>query len=186
MIGLFRTTNWFGTSRASGTEEQLVGVWWELLRHGGDNALGLIKISYAEQEQQIKLNGSAFTAEGAVHARFWSSAVALNAAKLHLHYFWQGDENQSDENFSGVGYIRFTRSAEDRQVDRGTGWFTTGDIDRANVTDKKKVEFRRASEEESHVMSSTDRQAIQRLVSSVYSRWASRPGKTTTEPGLTG
>jgi len=181
VIGLFKSTTWFGLNKLVEVEE-IEGDWWQMIHKPGENAIGLLTISYTKEEQQIKLKGRAFTEKGSSWARFWSISAAFNAATDELYYFWQGDESQSDEEFSGVGLVRFTKSAGDSaKLDSGTGWFTRGNIFRAEVTERKKVRYRRATEMESEVMGKGNLDLQQRLVAYVRSNWPSRCRQTTME-----
>jgi len=172
VIGLFKMTDWFGTEWEPWVGELVIGEWWQYVRLGEENVLAFLEISHSKKEQMLKFKGRAFTSEGDFHSIFWSSAVSMNAATLELHYFWAGDHTHEDDDFSGVGYIRFTNTKESKVADEGTGWFTRGDLDRVDVVDRKKAEYRRAKAEESQVMrSGNDSQASKDLVASVYSQW---------------
>jgi hypothetical protein len=172
VIGLFKSTDWFGQSNLN-TIKEIEGDWWQLILKEGEKAIGFVHIFYVESEQQVKLEGQAFTDEGLRWARFWSVAAALNSTQDDLYYFWQGDHAQSDEDFSGIGLIRFTLSDDLKKVYSGTGWFTKGDIFRADVTERKKVEYRRASAVESETMKVGNPDLQQQLVSKVRSKWPS-------------
>ena len=172
VIGLFRVTNWFGPNEDSWVGNRVVGNWWQLVRHGNDNLIAFVEIHYSEKERLLKLEGRAFTPTGAPHSMFWSTSAALNVATLDMHYFWVGTHRKASDDHSGVGYIRFTVSDNSENADGGTGWFTTGDVERALVTDRKKVEYRRASQEEAHAFSTFgEAENIQKLVASIYSGW---------------
>lgn len=169
VIALFKATDWFGTSRVTSIE----GSWWQLIRHDRLNAISLVQIKYSEDEQQFVLEGEAYTAEGKPHSSWWSTGAALNSATLELRYFWKGDEEVEEKDFSGVGFYRFHRPGEDRNPDRADGWHTTGDIDRLDVTGKIKAELRRLSEDEARTVTAKDtsREEKGRLASEVFSGW---------------
>ena len=174
VLGLFKSTDWFGSRDTPplGTEA-IKGPWWQFLHHSqdsGDNALGSIRIDYSSTEHQLAINGEAYTAAGSPFAKFWSVSASLNPAKLELYYFWKGDHESEEEDFSGVGYMRFERESGKRSASRGTGWFTSGNIERAKVTGRRKVELQRMSREDAKIMLSEDVQARMRLVSSVCAK----------------
>lgn len=177
VVGLFKATDWFGQNEESAVAD-IGGDWWQFLRQGEEHGLSHVHISFSESEKQVKLNGRAFTTDAGNYAQFWSVAASLNAAKLEFYYFWQGDHNQSDDDFSGVGFIRFSRQGKGIPQ-TATGWFTKGDIFRASVTEKKKAEYRRLTEAELRVMAS-DGDAVRReeLLRSVYNDWATRSRHT--------
>ncbi|SMO58473.1 hypothetical protein [Fodinibius sediminis] len=181
VIGLFVSTNWFGKNRLEAFEE-VEGAWWQMIRKPGENAMGFLNISFTKEEQQIKLEGRAFTEQGASWARFWSISAAFNADTDELYYFWQGDEFQSDEDFSGVGFIRFTQSTDSTgKFGSATGWFTRGDLFRAEVTERKKVIYRRAADIEAEAMEDGSAALQQQLVAHVRTHWPSRCSQTSVD-----
>lgn len=163
VIGLFKATDWFGGERGSKPFE---GGWWQLVRADADaNVMAFLHLDYSEERQQLLLEGRAFTAEGESHSRFWSVSASLNASTGELHYFWTGDHEESDEDFSGVGYIRFA------SPDSAVGWFTAGNLDDLRVTARRKVEYWRASDAESTTMrSKDDPEERRRLAASAYAK----------------
>lgn len=179
VIGLFKATDWFGRSSLSDSVNVVAGDWWQFVRSGGQNAFAFVRIGFSDTEQQLSLEGDAFDADGNKHGRFWSISASLNAATLDLHYFWKGDHERSDEDYSGVGYVRFDQPASSKRPARGTGWFTAGNIDLVRVTARRKVEMRRATDDESRIMNaSDDLSVIRQRASAVYADWSRRESRS--------
>jgi len=154
VIGLFQATDWFGGGPVPPGIEAVQGDWWQLVRSEYENAVSFVQIGYSTPEYQLDLEGESFAADGTPYAHFYSVSGSVNAATLDLYYFWKGDHARSDDDFSGVGFVHFSSSMKEGRVDRGTGWFTSGNIDRVDVTARRKVEMRRASAEETEAMTS--------------------------------
>jgi hypothetical protein len=167
VVGLFKATDWFGGERGS---KRIEGGWWQLVRAAEHvNALAFFQIAYSEEREQLVIDGQSFTADGEDHARFWSVSASLDASTLELYYLWKGDHEGSDEDFSGLGYIRFTEETKSGPLGQGDGWYTTGNLDSRMVTAKRKAEFRRASASDvTTMLSRADRAARRQLAASVF------------------
>lgn len=171
VIGLFQATDWFGSGPVPPGIDAVQGDWWQFIRSEEyENAVGFVQIDYSTTEYQLNLEGESFSSDGSPYAHFYSISGSVNAATLDLYYFWSGDHARSDEDFSGIGFVHFSSSTEGGRVDRGTGWFTTGNIDRLHLTARRKVEMRRATAEESAAMTASTSTPAERrqTVSSVY------------------
>ncbi|MEN8132639.1 MAG: hypothetical protein ABFS45_21155 [Pseudomonadota bacterium] len=138
VIGLFKATDWFGPSGTLPVASTIQGNWWQFIRQERQNAISFIQITYSEDQQQFLIEGDAYTATDEPFARWWSVGASLNVATRELRYFWTGDHETSEDDFSGVGYFKFSCPAGSDQPDRGVGWYTTGNIDHLNVTAKQK------------------------------------------------
>lgn len=151
VIGLFRATNWFDADHKSSEAPHIEGDWWQVSRAERDNAVAFVSIHGEPRTHSIALDGSAYSADGRFMARFWHVAGSLSE-KGELYYFWKGDHASDDDDFSGVGVIRFDASPAAEGAMRGTGWYTTGNLEQGLVTERRKVEYHRAAPGESSVM----------------------------------
>lgn len=176
VVGLFKSTDWFGKTNDSISTSLVLGGWWQFIRYQRDNAISFFTISYSSEQQQLLLDGYAYDAAGNRYAHWWSLGVGFNAATYKLFYFWSGDQEVEEDDFSGVGIYRFSKSFEKGDPDQASGWFSTGNIDHTDVTGKQKVELRRSSAEELGIMTSPDTKAKSRLASSVYAKWTKATG----------
>ena len=171
VIGLFKATDWFGTSNSFSEADIIKGCWWQFIRYRRKNAISFVEIKYSQKQQQFVINGHAYDAQGNPHAHWWSVGASLNAATLEFRYFWKGDRETAEADFSGFGYWRFNN-----KPDRAIGWYTwmaSGGIDDLHFTgNKQKVELRLASKTDVKTMLSNDRKAKGELASSVYSYWS--------------
>jgi len=109
-------------------------------------------------------------------ARQWFVTTPSNRkghprADIHYTYIWKGDEEVAEDDFAGVGYFRFSLAEGSTTPDQATGWFTSGNIDQLIVTDKQKVELRRASKTDAKTMLSKNRHAKGTAASLAYSNW---------------
>jgi hypothetical protein len=169
VISLFKATDWFGDERGSKAAE---GGWWQLARAEADeNMVAFFHIAWSKEEQQLRVDGWAFTADGEEHSRFWSEAAAYNASTRELHYLWQGDRERTDDDFSGLGYIRF---ATDTTAD---GWYHTGNVEQLRLLPRRKVDYVRAPEADRKTMlSENDPAARRRLAAAAFARLKSSSG----------
>ncbi|APE29629.1 hypothetical protein BOX17_00850 [Halomonas aestuarii] len=168
VIGLFKATDWFGKTVAPSGFSTIEGNWWQFIRHDRTNAVSFVTIQYSEEQQQVVINGDAYTADGEPFASWWSIGVSFNAATMELRYFYKGDHEAQDDDFSGVGYLHFNESP--RSAD---GWYTSGNIEQLNLTDRPKVELRPAAETDAKSMSSqaTTRQDKGAIAARIYAGW---------------
>ena len=154
VIALFKKTSFFGDK--SSIDTLVLGCWWQFVLYRRNNALSFFEISYSEDQQQLVLHGRSFNSKGEPFARWWSVCAAINAATLELRYFWKGDHEAEEEDFSGVGSYRFKHTEKGTVVKEATGWYLSGNIDQLSVTGKQKVEVLRASENHCKIMLSAD------------------------------
>lgn len=175
VIGLYKSTDWFGGQRTHSAIRWVQGGWWQMVRAGQTNALSYIRIEYSAEEEQLVLTGYAYSTEGASYANWWSIAASLNATSCELRYFWKGDHTAEDSDFSGVGWVRFERRADEDQAQRGSGWFITGNLEEGHFEAKRKVEMLRASAEDVTTMEGADAQAKVALARSRYLGWRPIP-----------
>jgi len=170
VITLFKKTSFF-TDKPS-NDKLILGCWWQFVFYQRNNAVSFFEISYSQSQQQLVLEGRSFNSNGEPFARWWSVGAAINAATLELRYFWKGDHEKEEEDFSGVGSFRFKLAEKGAVVKEATGWFSSGNIDQLSVTGKQKVEVHRASEDQSKIMLSEDNFKDQsKLVQNVLSDW---------------
>jgi hypothetical protein len=175
VVGLYRSTDWFGRQRTDSAVRLLEGGWWQMVRAGQTNAMSFIRIEYSGEEEQLVLTGESFSTEGARYASWWSIAASLNAASCELRYFWKGDHSKEDADFSGVGWVRFERRPGDQRASRGSGWFISGNLEESRIDARRKVEMVRATAEEVRGMDGANEQAKLQLVSTRYAAWRASP-----------
>lgn len=163
VVGLFKATDWFGGERGSKAVE---GGWWQIARADADsNVMAFVHLKYSEERQQLVVEGHSFTAAGEDHSRFWSISAGFDASTSELHYLWKGDRERSDEDFSGVGYVRFATETS------AVGWFTSGNLDDLVLTARRKVEYWRASPADTRTMlDRNDPESRRRLAAAVYAK----------------
>jgi hypothetical protein len=171
VIGLFKATQWFGPRQVSAAVQAIQGSWWQFLGSEAANAVAGVTVTYSDELELIQLKGETFSAFGDSHALWWSIAASVNAASYEVYYFWRGDKYGHDQDFSGVGFIRFEAAAVSAPSSHATGWFTQGNLDQLTLTARRKVEMRRMSSDEMRIMTSKDPKAKRDLAGSVYATW---------------
>lgn len=171
VIGLFKATDWFGKPDDLSPIRNVEGCWWQFIKYQRENAISFVQIKFDSDQQQLVLDGAAYDAKGNPYARWWSVGTSFNVASSELRYFWRGDHEIAENDFSGVGFFRFNEEINNTNPDQATGWFTSGNIDRLEITGKQKVELRRLSEKDMITMLSNDREAKGKLASSAYLIW---------------
>jgi hypothetical protein len=178
VVGLYKAADWFGRGRVEGAVRSIQGGWWQRVRTGTENVLGYVTVDFSDEEQQLRLVGDAYSAAAEHYAHFWSISASLNAASMELWYFWKGDRTSVDNDFSGVGYLRYERRADAGLFDLATGWFTTGNLEKSQVEERRKVEMIRASAEEARTMEGGDPAAKRELIGSMITRLRLLPTPT--------
>ena len=152
--------------------DALSGAWWELIPNDPNIAVSFIEIT-AAANLQVHLEGTAYDRTGVGIATWRSEWACFNHDTRELFYFWIGDElsrDTLDDDFSGVGYLYFGPPANTRRLERGTGWFTVGNLRELRLDGKRKIDVRRVSEPERKQIADDAGRAAVAL--SVYEQWA--------------
>jgi hypothetical protein len=147
------------------------GAWWELIPNDANIAVSYFEIM-ADASSELHLEGTTYNRAGIRVADWRSQGACLNYATRELFYFWTGDERLNDtfdKDFSGVGYLYFSRSKHLSLTDGGAGWVTLGNIREAKLEGKRKVDIQRISEGEQRLI--TDDESKAKTALSVYQRW---------------
>lgn len=168
--GLFSA--YHGSRRAgSPTQAALVeGLWWEfVLNHP---VIGASAARIVCQGDQIQVGGHAFEPNGTEVAAWRSVFAAFRGQSTDLYYLWTGDEYRTaDERFSGFGLFQFDAELESAIHQRGSGWYTAGNIVAGEVQGTIRVHMRRMRDTEVVTMRGDDDQAKARLVANKYAEW---------------
>lgn len=173
VLGLFKATDWFGKADNTLGSREIEGCWWQFVRYEKETAISFVQIEYSSDQQQLVIEGVSYDAKGNPYARWWSVGASYNVASYELRYFWKGDHENEENDFSGIGLYRFSREVNERSLNQASGWFTSGDIDNLEVTGKLKVILRRLSIKDMKKMLSSDKKVRGKLASFEYSKWNS-------------
>jgi hypothetical protein len=155
-------------------EKKIVGHWWEFLHNHKTIILSISEIHFDPNQLQFVIQGKSYDSEGQEVASWKSNACAvINLSSPEFHYFWKGihfSTTEIDKSFSGVGVIQFPSIDDEKEITRGEGWFTSGNISELKFTGQHKIEFIRCSREEIKVLSQDNREK-QELIQQRYSSW---------------
>jgi hypothetical protein len=156
---------WRGSESLAG---QIQGFWWQLTLNDEvkieRSALALIEIRRVGNE--LRLDGTTWTAEGRPIAQFWSKAASIREEERTLFYWWEGEwpgELDTPQLF-GKGQIKLTAPNE------AMGWFTIRADDDRDPRERKSAVYRRAAAEEVHAVKELDSSAREEVIQRLLKR----------------
>jgi hypothetical protein len=159
MIRVIEKRGWRGKE---GLEGQLQGDWWQYSLGASDkepSVVSLITIA-RDAPRLLSLSGTALSAKGENHARFWSCAANVDESAKALFYYWEGSwpGKEGAPAFFGTGEIIL------ENAQRGKGYFTVNAFDDSAMRARVETAYVRATEKEVAVMKGTDKAPRQKLI----------------------
>ena len=156
---------WRGSDSLAG---QVQGFWWQLTLNDAvkieRSALALIEIRRVGNE--VRLDGTTWTAEGRPIAQFWSKAASIREEERTLFYWWEGEwpGEVDTPQFFGKGQIKLTSPNE------AMGLFTIRADDERDPRERKSAVYRRAAPEEVHAVKELDSSAREEVIHRLLKR----------------
>ncbi len=154
------------------------GHWWQLVENDTAPGLSLLHIQLSTLPGRHHMAGEKWQPSGKPMAYWSSRAVAIQGLEpFKLFYIWEGGyyEHRRDAGtgqvstgqVSGIGTFLFPNAS----TIRGTGWFTTGNVDELDFDEHSSVILRRASAADMQTMHGEDESKQEALVQGLYSAW---------------
>lgn len=160
-----------GLSAVRRAVETVNGHWWQIIHNDKTPGLSMIRLQLSPLPGRHRLGGEKWGPDGDHLAQWSSRAVAIQDIQpFKLFYIWDGTYNKGTQSVSGVGTFQFPSEFE-TLVTRGTGWFTTGNVDQLDFQEHSSVTLRRAPEKDVAVMAENDRDAQKALIAERYTDW---------------
>jgi hypothetical protein len=154
----------------AGAVSSVNGRWWQLVVNDQTPGLSVIDIDLSVLPNRHRLRGTKYTPQGTAMATWKSRAVGLMSIEpVEVFYYWRGAYSDAAGAVSGIGLFEFDFSA-DARADRGTGWFTTGDVERGDFSRSSKVHLRPVDAQELPILSAGGAES-KKLIRSRYTNW---------------
>jgi hypothetical protein len=122
--------------------DRIVGTWWERIRLSGRvQAISFFTVELDEVHSSVRLNGRAYSLQGAHRANWRSAGARLEAKKILYVRECQRLDASTTAWLPGLGVLEFEDSTE--IVDQGQGKFWESDESHPDQTIVKLVEVKR-------------------------------------------
>jgi hypothetical protein len=163
--GVIDKLGWRGSDSLAG---QIQGFWWQLTLNDAvkieRSALALVEIRRVANE--LRLDGTAWTAEGKPISQFSSKAASIREEERTLFYWWEGEwpGEVDTPQFFGKGQITLATPNEAR------GWFTIRADDERDPRERKSTVYRRATAEDVHAVREMDASAREEVIQRLLKR----------------
>lgn len=146
------------------------GLWWQLVVHDARPGLTVVNVDLSVLPDRHRLSGTKYAPDGKEMASWKSRAVGLmEVDPVEVFYYWRGGNAGEAGSVSGVGFFDFP--SDDAPSDAGTGWFTTGDVEKGDFSESSKVHLRRISGEDKATLAAGG-EGAQSLIRQRYREWA--------------
>jgi hypothetical protein len=160
------------------------GLWWQLVVHDTTPGITKMTVELSQFPDRHRLHGEKRNPTGTPMADFRATAIGIvDLNPVEVFYYWEGSYVDGADAVSGVGLLAFP-DADDHSSRRGTGWFTTGDVQHRDFSRWSKVHIRKMIDEEGAVMRSDDSARQAALAKRVFEEWTAELDLPPLAPGV--